>query len=621
MGTFLNASFRANPVALQALFCNTADESAVVRACSEWFALCLVLLLHPSDEVDERPTTQLGQRTPSPSTSIGTGSTSSCSTSPASSALDANDTTTSPRTPSCRNFNDLSVAEQRGTGLTHRRFSRATSLALGALVLARRLARSEGPCLPLRVRDLICVDNDESLQLVEEGINAARSAFETTVVDAISDSAEGEDNEEGGAGVAGDGGWDILAGDIVFGRIIADVPPNDRVVNPSGDSARVSAKAERRTLLEWVSACRGDTQAPPNTASGAGQVCPGEALACDEELSYLNKAPIRDGDKTADEGYVSFVRGIPLSVEEAMGSAPLSPGGADSLGSPGPKSDNDNAVGARGCEDSADSLAYSESAKSSTDGNEEKEEEEGEEMGDDDDDEEESETQSKRSTASEGTDEDNVPSSKLPRKRGMSSDMDDHTDLSESPYPSPSSPMDVSRAPTSSHRIPWKIRTPSNKVSSPYSPGTDNVPAPVFLGDAMDVVGGVETSPPPRRPFSPTASITSTGSDSELAAYLAKKVAATRRSSRKRWLSSEQMVNDAGQREGQRPTKRYRTTRRKASSQEDRLRLRSATSKQEERDARWEIMKDRVVAALEYRCGCSFCKLRDDGGSRSTTAA
>lgn len=465
------------------------------------------------------------------------------------------------------------------------------------------------------------MDNDESLQLVAEGIDAARSAFETIVIDASNDSAEGEDSEDDGAGVASGGGRDILAGDIVFGRIIADVPLRGRVVSGGGSTGRVPARAERRTLLEWVSACRGDAQAPRDTAIGAEQVCPGEALACDEELSCLDRAPIRDGDKAADGGHVGFVRGVPLSVEEAMGSAPpLSPGGAGSSGCPSPRSDDSSAVGARGCDDSADSLGYSESAKSSTDGNEE--EEEGEEMGGDDDGEE-SETQSKRSMASESTNEEGVPSAKLPRKLAMSSDMDDHTDLSESPYPSPSSPMDVSRAQASNHGILWKLRTPADKVSSPYlSSGTDYAPDPVFLGDAMDVVGNVETSLPPRRPLSSTGSVPSAGSEADVAACLAKKVAATRWSSRKRSLSPEKVVvDDAGQREGQHLTKRYRTTRRRnASSQEDRLRLRSATSKQQEREARWGIMKDRVVDALEYRCGCSFCKLRD-GGRPTTTAS
>lgn len=467
------------------------------------------------------------------------------------------------------------------------------------------------------------MDNDESLQLVAEGIDAARSAFETIVIDASNDSAEGEDSEDDGAGVASGGGRDILGGDIVFGRIIADVPLHDRVVSPGGGSTgRVPARAERRTLLEWVSACRGDTQAPRDTAIGAGQVCPGEALACDEELSCLDRAPTRDGDKAADGGHVGFVRGVPLSVEEAVGSPPpLSPGGAGSSGCPSPRSDdNSSAVGARGCDDSANSLAYSESAKSSTDGNEE--EEEGGGVGSDDDGEE-SETQSKRSMASGSTDEEDVPSAKLPRKLAMSSDMDDHTDFSESPHPSPSSPMDVSRAQASNHGILWKLRTPSDKVSSPCSSsGTDYAPDPVFLGDAMDVVGNVETSLPPRQPLSSTGSVPSAGSEAEVAAHLANKGAATRQSSRKRSLSREEVViDDADQRGGNCPTKRYRTTRRrKASSQEDRLRLRSATSKQQEREARWGIMKDRVVVALEYRCGCSFCKLRDNGRSTTTSA-
>ncbi|CAM9309482.1 unnamed protein product, partial [Laminaria digitata] len=379
MGTFLNASFRANPVALQGLFCDMAGESAVVRACSEWFALCLVLLLHPSDEDDERPTTHRGKRTPSPAISLGTASTSSRSTSsPASSDLDAKGaTTTSPRTPSCSNLENASVAEQRGGAIAHRRFSRATSLALGALVLARRLARSEGPCLPLRVQALIRVDTDESLQLVAKGIDAARSAFEAMVVDASDDSAEEGDSEDSGAGVASGGGRDILAGDIVFGRAIVDVPPNDRVVGPGGGSIRVPAGAERRTLLEWVSACRGDTQAPRDTARGAGQVCLDETLACDEELSSLDRAPIRDGDKAADGSYVGFARGIPLSVEEAVGLvAPLSPGGASDSGCPSPRSDNDSLSGvdAMGCNDSAGSLAYSASAAGSTGGTEREEE-------------------------------------------------------------------------------------------------------------------------------------------------------------------------------------------------------------------------------------------------------
>ena len=284
-----------------------------------------------------------------------------------------------------------------------------------------------------------------------------------------------------------------------------------------------------------MSACKGGPQAPRDSASAAGQVCPDEVLACDEELSSLDRAPTCDGDDTTDGGYVGFVRGIPLSVEEAEGSAPLSSDGASSSGCPSPLRDNDSGVGARGCHDSVDSVAYSASAKSSTDGNEEEEEEEGA-MGDDDG--EESETQSKRSTASGSTDEEDAPSANLPRKRAMSSDMD-HTDLSESPYPSPS-PMDMSRV-QASHRsgIFWKLRTPTNNVNSPYfSSGTDSTPASFSRRDPMDVVRNVDTSPPPRWPFSPTGSRPSAGSDTELAARLAKKVAATRRSSRKRSLSS-----------------------------------------------------------------------------------
>ena len=385
MGTFLNASFRANPVALQGLFCDMANESAVVRACSEWFALCLVLLLPPSDEDFERPTPQRVQRTPSPATTIGTGATSSCSTSPALSDLDAKDAADSPRTPVCPNLNTPSVAEPH-RGNASNRFSHGTSVALGALVLARRLARSEGPCLPPRVQALIRVDNDESLQLVTEGIDAARSAFETMVVDASIDSSE----EDSGAGVTGRGGRDIIAGDMVFGRIIADVPTGDRVVNPGEVSTNESSRTERRTLLEWVSGCRGDAQAHRDTPSDVGRARP-EPLACNEELGSLDRAYIRSGDKTADGGYVDFVRGVPLSVE-AVDSAPLSSDGASNSGCPNPRSDTDSAVDSSGCGDSEDSLAYSQSVKSSTDGNKEEEEEREE------DEEEEEEKETKKGT-------------------------------------------------------------------------------------------------------------------------------------------------------------------------------------------------------------------------------
>ncbi|CAM9831873.1 unnamed protein product, partial [Hapterophycus canaliculatus] len=290
MGPVLNASFRANEFSLQALFCALADETPVVRALSEWFSLCLVLLLHPADHSDQKQrrrcpalSSSYGRESLSPASSTCTApvtpassastthatpaSTSPSPHPPALFAPDAPSTATiatpSPRYDSQHEGGSNSSSQKRrqrhgkapggsggggGGAGSHGRFSRATILALGSVVLARRLARARGPCLPRRVQAMLGLadSHGDAFELVGEGIRSARQAFRTELEarhDHLGGGERGECREVGGGDSSTTSDKGILAGEVVFER---------RVLGSKKEGAAGTSSTASRTLLEWV---------------------------------------------------------------------------------------------------------------------------------------------------------------------------------------------------------------------------------------------------------------------------------------------------------------------------------------------------------------------------------
>lgn len=237
MGAALNSSFRANPVALQRLFCEMTNESAVVRACSEWFALCLVLLSSYDDNDDDlerqTSTTSHHQRQSydisSPSlaqvlspaasapASSGSATTTATSSTPESTTCAQNDHTCSlgsPDTPFAGKDKDLQGGKFiEGNDDSKCLLTYEAKLALGAIVLARRLSRSPGSCLPAELRAALGLDDEmKALEFVITAIKAARRALGT---DILKDGRQGD----GGFGTASSHSV-VFAGELMFERVI-----------------------------------------------------------------------------------------------------------------------------------------------------------------------------------------------------------------------------------------------------------------------------------------------------------------------------------------------------------------------------------------------------------------
>ncbi|CAN0122413.1 unnamed protein product, partial [Ectocarpus fasciculatus] len=298
MGAVLNASFRANAFSLQTLLCALSGESPVVKACSEWVSLCLVLLLHPYGEDNEHEKSPpRGEKVFSPALSAATApltaapggptETPGASQAPSSSASTTAtpyftpagaSTTAAARQPqptsattgstaaagvwSSRNPYDgkSDVAppaphqqQQYGkTGDVRGRFSRATVLALASVVLARRLARARGPCLPPRVQATMGLGDGDALVLVSEGLRLARRAFATELCD---DSQQQHPSPAAAAAAAAEGGLrgrDFLGGEVLLER---------KVEGPAA-SASSGSTTITRSLLEWLTESEDDRDAP-----------------------------------------------------------------------------------------------------------------------------------------------------------------------------------------------------------------------------------------------------------------------------------------------------------------------------------------------------------------------
>lgn len=293
MGAVLNASFRANAFSLQTLLCALSGESPVVKACSEWVSLCLVLLLHPYDEDSEHETGESpphGERVFSPALSAATapltpapgGPTETPGSQAPSSSASATatpftpagaSTTTAASQPrststttgstaaavawSLRNPDDgKSVAppaphqQQHGkAGDVRGRFSRATVLALVSLVLARRLARAGGPCLPPRVQATMDLGDGDALLLVSEGLRLARRAFETELCD------DSQQQQHPPAAAAAEGG--LRAKDFLGGGVLLE-----RKVEGPATGSHPSGTTIARSLLEWLTDSEDGRDAP-----------------------------------------------------------------------------------------------------------------------------------------------------------------------------------------------------------------------------------------------------------------------------------------------------------------------------------------------------------------------
>ncbi|CAN0461728.1 unnamed protein product [Ectocarpus sp. 8 AP-2014] len=343
MGAVLNASFRANAFSLQTLLCALSGESPVVKACSEWISLCLVLLLHPygvdsENETGASPphggrlfspalsaaTTPLTPAPGGPTETPGSQAPSSSASATATPFTPAGASTTTaasqPRSTSTttgstavavarslRNPDDgKSVAppaphqQQHGkAGDVRGRFSRATVLALASLVLARRLARAGGPCLPPRVQATMGLGDGDALLLVSEGLRLARRAFETELCD---DSQQQQQQHPPAAAASAEGGLrgrDFLGGEVLL----------ERKVEGPATGSHPSGTTIARPLLEWLTDSDDDRDAPEfaqglplSTATVSSSCSPREKRPSPGRGSVAHDRAPSPGSVTASDG-------------------------------------------------------------------------------------------------------------------------------------------------------------------------------------------------------------------------------------------------------------------------------------------------------------------------------
>ncbi|CAM9913402.1 unnamed protein product, partial [Ectocarpus sp. 13 AM-2016] len=156
------------------------------------------------------------------------------------------------------------------------RFSRATVLALASLVLARRLARAGGPCLPPRVQATMGLGDDDALLLVSEGLRLARRAFETELCD---DSQRQQHPPSAAAAEEGLRGRDLLGGEVLLERKVGGPAAS----HPSGTTVA-------RSLLEWLTDSE-DGRDAPEFAQGL----PLSAATVSSSCSPRGKSPSPSG--------------------------------------------------------------------------------------------------------------------------------------------------------------------------------------------------------------------------------------------------------------------------------------------------------------------------------------
>lgn len=634
MGAVLNSSFRANPVTLQSLFCAIADESAVVRACSEWFALCLVLLLPPGDEV----VTTLPQRhvptalsdvasvvaSPATSTDTASAATTAALSVDTLTSSESGSTTDSQRSSPFTSCTSSSVSTDESVeqvGQIHQRrdarscgFSRTAALALGALALARRLARSEGCCLPLQVQETMGLGSDEILKLVAEGIAAARCVFGTEVGE-----RGGGVNAEAGS-ESGKGGHELLAGEIVFERVVVDAPQGvNRTCHTS--QGGISKNAEKRTLLEWVTDCRGDNAAlDTSSRDDAGDLKERRAIRA---LAHLSTPPrevstsiCHQTEAVVDEEGADFVQGFPL-----IGAMDRTPSGHRFSNAPhstpyfsldgGASEANSNITTSEADHGDNKTDSWSYSSGSSTNSNN-------------------SSRNSSRNSRDCGNDEEygmTVGEYLLSRRnrntseelvfqtdsesafatRNSTSEEDTEERQGDSTSSSSASSTILPHLQTMRGSVPWNLHTPEDDNSTPYFEYAD-LPRAWFPRDDMDVVDDNDITSPPRRPSLRVGATRRAGLKSNGGGAAGAEAARKRGATERADPSWTELANSQ---------KRKAKTMSETSSVSERHRrlLSSSASPEEGRRARWEILKDLLLVALEDDCGCSFCERR---GSESS---
>ena len=599
MGAALNASFRANASSLQSLFCDLGDEPAVVRACSEWFALCLVLLLDPSREETRPapmlPSQQYDRRLFSPAPSASTAPITPAShaasipTTPAS-------TSTSPTTPVSGSGGGISVSgdgptpdnnsSSRGRSgggsgmlLHHGQFSRATILGVGSLVLARRLARTGGPCLPIQVQQALGLQDDNALDIVAVGVRLARKAFETQTPPPDDGDEEDDEEEEHSR----NRGQSILAGVAIF----------ERDVVSSGTT---------RTLLEWVTDS-GEGGAMPTTPDGRlGEA--GSGGANDWQSSPPDFIQGTTLCAAADGNSVSFPSegGSPSknqSQAEGLGSI-CGSGGCGSPSSTGSDTDSDVSM----CRRRAGRRALSFSGRDdSTSG---------------------LKARTRSPTTRTEADErgSRVPSSSKAssvamgeREKTSSGGGEGSVAVTGKGFSASPSCFVASQATLQATLLllpPPPFLAPRNDANDAMESGN----AWSCSSSPADRAG---SSGSPARSFHSSCAVSASHGSGESTSSCDDEPRTPRRpasgqadgdrSSREGWSAAEH--------KGRRSTAHDETTpalprRREAGGTT--AASTSSPAQDEQKNARWEVLMDRLLAALEDHCGCSFCELYDGGG-------
>lgn len=587
LGAALNASFRANPLTFQSLFCDMASQTAIVRMCSEWFALCLSLSPSPPQDDDEDERRQVLSPTPQQQHEAPRHESSAAASTPVSPA------TTAPLTPAS-SISTPSISGSSPTGLDGtehaqqvevRRqndsdswagLTREAGLALGAVVLARRLSRNPGPCLPLKLRSALGLKNDEeALGLVAQGIQAARKAF-----DIERDGEEGAGSAESNGTTSGP--CRFLARELVFDQMI-DIPGacNELV---TGD--RANETNAKGTLLELLTTeyddrrlaqsarddCDVKTEQGVSPSAGARRSSPPPGLS--------DAMPIRDNYSDVCQGTVR-TKAFPLGKF---------------WGKQRPDNSTDNS---RSPDDSTgadrNSLTYSSSSRDTSIA-----------------------WMSGREQTSPGTN-----TSQGVMETIVADYMPEELSSQDNYPPSPLTPLSLD--PSSNEQqggaVDKHFRTPTDheKSDSSDSPPWFDYEAAVraaaerLLGTDTDVPPLPLQCPPPR-PARPSAGAPAMGIDEE------KGREATNNNLGKRVRADGSSSTGHDGREPSTPATSlsWERTNKKVGIGQDGQAARCRTLRrssppvrtpEEERLVRWDILTSRIFVALEDDCGCSFCKL------------
>lgn len=463
------------------------------------------------------------------------------------------------------------------TGRHRRQFSRATILALGSLVLARRLARARGPCLPVQVQETMSLGSDDALDLVTEGVRLARQAFQTDI-ETRHPVNEAEDDELS-SGSGGGVGKSILASEVVFDR---DVVSSDTtrtllewVTDNSENETRGRVVAdddddERADRLGKVMTAQQREQSPPNFIQGVILSSAAAGVGTAAVPTFKFPSPIRSLAYPLSSGggggeNLSSNDSYTISSDESMRGSLLPSGNSGGV-----------AVAPQDCSTPPLTCGGSNEAKGG------------------------GSSASEYATASEGALYSPSPSpspSPFPSSSVVTTDSDvkamrtredgDQGDTTESDStPASYSPPPPSSPPSSSSSSPPPPPPPSNRTASNEDPvravaGADAVPmASVAGGDNPAYLGGRPRGK--RGAPEPTAGDQSSQERTSAVEKRPKKITVVKKSARIRGLPPSAA-----------PT----------------------SSPEQQKNARWEILIDRVLAALGDGCRCSFCNPHGGGGA------